>query len=100
MPESVSLLTREFLTWVASRRRTYAEAMEAWRSSCPRLTAGEDALLGGLIEIASGGPLPHAEVTLTATGRAVLDDNLTPDAASTGRRATAHPGVAAGRPRA
>ncbi|HZN67352.1 MAG TPA: hypothetical protein VFB66_18840 [Tepidisphaeraceae bacterium] len=73
MPEPVSLLTREFLTWVASRRRTYAEAMEAWRSSCPRLTIWEDALLDGLIQVEGGGPRQHLEVTLTPRGRAILD---------------------------
>lgn len=29
-------LTRDFLLWVAGGPRTSAEAMEAWRSSCPR----------------------------------------------------------------
>ena len=38
MPEPPSLLMVEFLDWVAFRPRTYADAMEAWRSSCPRLT--------------------------------------------------------------
>ena len=33
MPEPVSLLMREFLTWVGDRPRTYAEATEAWRQS-------------------------------------------------------------------
>jgi hypothetical protein len=28
--------TLEFLGWVSSRPRTYAEAMQAWRSTCPR----------------------------------------------------------------
>ena len=46
MPDSQSLLMLEFLDWVSSRRRTYAEAMEAWRSTCPRHTVWEDALLG------------------------------------------------------
>ena len=63
---------REVLSWVARRRRTYAEAMEAWRSSCPRLTVWEDALLGGLIQIDAGCPLDTAAVTLTERGNAVL----------------------------
>ena len=29
-------LTRELLTWVSSRPRTYADVVEAWRSNCPR----------------------------------------------------------------
>jgi hypothetical protein len=75
MPEPVSLLMLQFLNWVSSQPRTYAEAMDAWRSSCPRLTVWEDALLGGLIQVASGGTLRQAEVTLTPRGRTVLDEN-------------------------
>ena len=75
MPEPVSLLLREFLTWVSGRRRTYAEAMEAWRSTCPRHTVWEDAFIDGLVQIEGGGPVQQSEVTLTARGRAVLDGN-------------------------
>jgi hypothetical protein len=69
----VNLLTREFLTWISSRCRTYAEAMEAWRSTCPRHTVWEDALLDGLIQIESDGTRQQPEVTLTARGRAILE---------------------------
>jgi hypothetical protein len=69
----MSLLMREFLSWLSSRRRTYAEAMEAWRSTCPRHTIWEDALVSGLIQVGSGGPLQQREVTLTPRGKAVLD---------------------------
>jgi hypothetical protein len=93
MGEPVSLLLREFLTWVSSRRRTYAEAMDAWRTSCPRLTVWEDALLGGLIQIESGGPFPQSEVTLTPRGRSILDGNHTQELASTDPAAAAEPGV-------
>jgi hypothetical protein len=80
MGEPVSLLMREFLAWVAFRRRTYAEAMEAWRSTCPRHTVWEDALLDGLVQVESGAPPRECEVTLTPRGRALLDGNLTPGA--------------------
>jgi hypothetical protein len=75
MPEPVSLLMLEFLTWIASRRRTYADAMEAWRSNCPRHTVWEDALTDGLIQVGNGRPLRQAEVTLTPPGQAVLGAN-------------------------
>lgn len=71
-PEPASLLALEFLHWVASRRRTYAEAMEAWRSTCPRHTVWEDALGDGLIQLERGGTLHQAEVTLTPRGRDLL----------------------------
>jgi hypothetical protein len=70
--EPVSLLALEFLDWVASRRRTYAETMEAWRSTCPRHTVWEDALGDGLIQLERGGTLQEAEVTLTPRGRDLL----------------------------
>ena len=72
MQQIVSPATLEFLTWIARRPRTYAEAMDAWRTSCPRLSAWEDALGDGLIEVASGGRLQEAGVTLTEQGRAML----------------------------
>jgi hypothetical protein len=75
MPESAPLLMLEFLTWVASRRRTYAEAMEAWRSTCPRHTVWEDALADGLIQFEGGDTLGEYEISLTARGMAVLAAN-------------------------
>lgn len=77
MPEPVSLLMRQFLTWVATRPRSYAEAMDAWRSSCPRLTVWEDALLDGLIRVERGAA-PQPEVTLTPRGWAALDGSSNP----------------------
>ena len=73
MPDTPSLLMLEFLAWISDRRRTYADAMEAWRSTCPRHTVWEDALVGGLIQVESGGPLDQSEVSLTPQGRALLD---------------------------
>ncbi|HKG24087.1 MAG TPA: hypothetical protein VKB09_00480 [Thermomicrobiales bacterium] len=72
---SIRPLTRDLLAWVARQPRSYAEAMEAWRSSCPRFTIWEDALADGLIrdESGSGGTLGELQVVLTARGRAVLD---------------------------
>jgi hypothetical protein len=73
MHAPVSLLRLEFLTWISIRLRTYAETMEAWRSTCPRNTVWEDALIDGLIQIESGGAMNQSEVTLTPRGRAMLD---------------------------
>jgi hypothetical protein len=76
MPEPISPLMLEFLTWVASRARTYDEAMDAWRSTCPRHTVWEDALIDGYIQVRRGGASPPPGVTLTPRGRAVLDGGL------------------------
>lgn len=43
-------LTRDFLTWLAEGPRPYAEVMDAWRTSCPRLSIWEDALGDGLVQ--------------------------------------------------
>lgn len=75
MSEPVNLLMLEFLRWVESRRRTYVEAMEAWRSSCPRHTVWEDALSDDLIQLEEGSSPRQARVTLTPRGRAVLAEH-------------------------
>ncbi len=70
----VGSLMRDFLTWVECMPRTHAEAMEVWRSNCPRYTIWEDALADGLIQVAYGrGVQPGGpSVDLTAHGRAIL----------------------------
>jgi hypothetical protein len=71
---AVNASTRELLAWVARCPRSYADAMEAWRSTCPRHTAWEDALAAGLIQIERGGRVAtgDARVTLTPRGQVVL----------------------------
>jgi predicted transcriptional regulator len=66
-------LTLEFLLWIARRPRTYAEAMEAWRSNCPRQSVWEDALLEGLIEVENGAAMNESKVTLTVLGASALN---------------------------
>jgi hypothetical protein len=45
----VEALILDLLEWLASGERTYEEVMDAWRTSCPRLTVWEDASDRGLI---------------------------------------------------
>jgi hypothetical protein len=75
MQQTTSALTLQFLTWIADGRRTYAEAIDAWRSTCPRLSIWEDAVIEGLVRIenADGRPRNEAVVVLTGRGRAVLE---------------------------
>ena len=75
MSEPVSLLTLQFLAWVESRPRTYAEARQAWRSTCPTTCAWEDAISEGLIafETGSGRVRDHTRVLLSVRGRAMLE---------------------------
>jgi hypothetical protein len=71
MPDSTQLLTGQFLEWVAARPRCYADVMEAWRTSCPRLPVWEAAMEEGLVRIEQGRDLPMGDcpVVLTAAGR-------------------------------
>jgi len=69
MAESASLIMVQFLTWVADRPRTYPETMEAWRSTCPRLSVWEDAIIDGLVRLDNGN---GRAVMLTARGLALL----------------------------
>jgi hypothetical protein len=73
-PETApSLITRQFLAWVAAAPRSYGETMEAWRTSCPRLSVWEDAVSDGLVAVESAGAsMRAARVTLTARGEAAL----------------------------
>ena len=43
-------LVLDLVEWVARRPRPYPEVMEAWRTSCPRLSVWEDAVDRGLVE--------------------------------------------------
>ena len=44
------LLMIQFLRWVTEHPRTYVDVMEAWRTSCPRLSIWEDAQADGLVQ--------------------------------------------------
>jgi hypothetical protein len=71
MSDILTPLTMDFLGWLAAGPRPYAEVMDVWRTSCPRLTVWEDAIDGGLVAHchAPGGP---AMVEMTARGAALL----------------------------
>lgn len=49
MSEVTEPLVLDLVEWVARRPRSYAEVMEAWRTSCPRLTVWEEATERGLV---------------------------------------------------
>jgi len=68
---STSALTFDLLAWIDSRTRSYEETIEAWKTSCPRLSIWDDAVVDGLVRIdrrsADGGI-----VVLTALGHTAL----------------------------
>jgi hypothetical protein len=69
MTQQPSLIMIQFLAWVADRPRNYAQTMDAWRSSCPRLSVWEDAIIEGLVRIERNA---NRSIRLTPQGAAVL----------------------------
>ena len=63
---AVTSLTFQLLAWIDERDRTYAQTMEAWKSSCPRLTVWEDVVADGLVRVRCG------TVLLTEAGTELL----------------------------
>jgi hypothetical protein len=66
--------TLNLLEWLAARPRTYADAIEAWRSNCPRLSVWDDAVIDGLIRTNRRNGEPTVE--LTPAGEALLHDSV------------------------
>jgi D-3-phosphoglycerate dehydrogenase len=50
MPDPVEPLILDLLEWIGQRSRPYAEVLEAWRTSCPRLPIWEEANSRGYID--------------------------------------------------
>ena len=67
---SPSALAFDLLSWIDGRTRSYEETIEAWKTSCPRLSVWDDAVIDGLVRIDRSGQ--GSIVVLTAFGRATL----------------------------
>lgn len=50
MSDTPNALIIDLLEWLASGPKPYADVMDAWRTSCPRLTIWEDAVEQGLVQ--------------------------------------------------
>jgi hypothetical protein len=63
-------LIRDLLEWLVKSDRSYDEVMDAWRTSCPKLTIWEDATDRGFItkEDVNG----RCIVRVTPSGLAIL----------------------------
>ena len=72
MADPTHALRQQFLAWIEAAPRRYGDVMEAWRTSCPRLTIWEDAVRDGLVSVQNGGAMRDAMVGLTPRGRAAL----------------------------
>ena len=73
MTDSVDSLILDLVDWLARAERTYEETMDAWRTSCPRLTVWEDACDRGYVEHVIDGQ--RMVVRPTSVGLAFLTNN-------------------------
>jgi hypothetical protein len=65
----VETLILDLLEWLARGERSYAEVMNAWRTSCPRLPVWEDANDRGLVM------RDDANIRITAAGLRLLEQH-------------------------
>jgi hypothetical protein len=70
-PDITAPLILDLLEWLAAESRPYAEVMDGWRTSCPRLTIWEDAVDGGYVVRRQEGRL-EAVVEVTPLGHRLL----------------------------
>jgi hypothetical protein len=73
MSDAPDSLVFDLVEWVAKEPRRYAEMLDAWRTSCPRLTVWEDAIERKLVmrkPMAGQGTM----VVVTQAGRRFLNE--------------------------
>lgn len=64
-------LILDLLEWLDKEPRRYADVMDAWRTSCPRLAVWEDCLDRGFVA-REHTPAREVTVCITGEGRAFL----------------------------
>ncbi len=69
MSDAHTSLTLQMLEWIQQKPRSYAEVLDAWHSTCPRLCIWEDACAEGLISCEAG---VNGLVVLSQKGRDML----------------------------
>ena len=82
MSTTLQPLVMDLVQFVAAQARPYDEVIDAWRTSCPRLTVWEDAVDAGLVSLARGDDRALM-VSATSAGLRLLRDagRLGPSAA-------------------
>ena len=89
MSPEIHALVLDLVAWVAAAPRDYDDVMDAWRTSCPRLTVWEDATEQGYVVHERQPEAAGTTVRVTEAGLRFLAEN--------GRlpRAVARPDLAA-----
>jgi hypothetical protein len=67
-------LVLDLVEWVATEPRPYADVLDRWRTSCPRLTVWEDAVDRGFVKRVPAAE-QGAQVIITESGERFLRDN-------------------------
>jgi hypothetical protein len=68
-------LVRDLVGWLCERPRSYEEVMEAWRTSCPRLTVWEDAVDAGFVSVSFAPSGQGRIVSVSDAGRRFLEES-------------------------
>lgn len=69
--QNIEPLVLDLVEWVTKQPRAYSEVMDAWKTSCPRLTVWEDAVDQGYV-IRKSDPAKGLRVYVTPSGRKFL----------------------------
>ena len=72
MSDSPQALVLDLVEWIARESRSYREVIEAWRTSCPRMTIWEDAVDDGYVIREAGEPGVGTRIRVTPAGEAFL----------------------------
>jgi D-3-phosphoglycerate dehydrogenase len=72
--DTVDALVLDLLEWIGSEPRPYAEVLDAWRTSCPRLPVWEEANERGFVK-REHRPDVGAFVLVTDSGREFLAEH-------------------------
>lgn len=74
MPDRVETLILDMVEWIAEKPRPYPEVLDAWHTSCPRLSVWEDAVGRGYVTQQMV-PGAGAVVSVSSSGKIFLRDN-------------------------
>ena len=75
--QTLDPLVLDFVEWVAGAQRSYADVLDAWKTSCPRLTVWEEASERGFV-MRQHVPRQGVFIGVTPAGRAFLRDHGRP----------------------
>lgn len=68
MTDTLDPLMRDLIEWVGNEPKPYRDVLDAWRTSCPRLTVWEEAAERGYV-VRRNIPGQGAVIAVTAEGQ-------------------------------